>query len=108
MHVKTSKRYGKIQCSLTSSRLLREGRTSDDPNEIRTRMSALRGPYPKPLDDGTVEESVTHTLSLVKRASQEMTVSLVTSGEYTTLDQYEPPTSTRTHHLAFLVKGHQL
>ena len=25
-----------------------------DPNEIRTRVAALRGPRPRPLDDGTI------------------------------------------------------
>ena len=27
-----------------------------DPNEIRTRVAALRGPRPRPLDDGTTDQ----------------------------------------------------
>ncbi len=27
-----------------------------DPNEIRTRVAALRGPRPRPLDDGTINK----------------------------------------------------
>ena len=29
-----------------------------DPNEIRTRVAALRGPRPRPLDDGTISNSL--------------------------------------------------
>ena len=31
-----------------------EGIAIGDPNEIRTRVTALRGPCPRPLDDGTI------------------------------------------------------
>ena len=34
-----------------------EGIAFGDPNEIRTRVAALRGPRPRPLDDGTIPKT---------------------------------------------------
>ena len=34
---------------------IKESFFNGDPNEIRTRVAALRGPRPRPLDDGTVD-----------------------------------------------------
>ncbi len=40
-----------------------EGIAFGDPNGIRTRVAALRGPRPRPLDDGTYLKQITHNIN---------------------------------------------